>query len=231
MPNRYNRICLKSILILSAVTFSIGVTSAQTIKNDRVILTWRANNFYPANYQGKALATPNTPITISAELTRNNKLLDLAQANFIWYVDEKFLTSGRAIKEILFPVKKLNGDDYFVRVKIDLGGEQFETAIHIPVSGQGLIIESPHPRQLVKTDAKIGLEAIPYFFNVPSIKDLIFSWQVNDKDLVGGSDNKITINIGRPITQDQRTIKVVGSVQNRINPLESARTNLNLTVY
>ena len=231
MLKKFNQYYLLALVVLSILIFLAETTIAQAqISNSQVILTWQANNFYPANYQGKALATPNSPVSVTAEVVKNSNLLDLSQANFTWYVNEKFLTSGRGVKEIVFPVKKLGGDDYFIRVKIELRNEQFETSIHIPIASQTIVLESPYPKQRVPAQNRIALEAVPYFFNVPSIKDLTFSWRVNSKDLSGDNNSRLTLNIATPFTEDQRTIRITNSVQNRLNPLEFARTNLNLIV-
>jgi len=215
--------------LLMVVSYWSSVAGAQSPA--QVILTWQAHNFYPANYAGKALATPNTLVKISAEILQNNKLLDLSNDTFLWYVDEKLLTRGRGLKETSFTIKKLAGDSHFVRVAIEREEGVSESSTRIPVSKHRIVIESPYPNNLVETGNKILLQAIPYFFNISSLQDLEFFWQVNEEEVRGGSDNQLTINIGTSQTKSQNIVQVAGSARNTKNPLEFSSDRIRLTTY
>ncbi|MCP6720114.1 MAG: hypothetical protein KJI72_02180 [Patescibacteria group bacterium] len=218
------------LLVLLFVSFLlITKTDAQT--PGQVILTWQANNFYPADYTGKALATPNTPVTISAEVLRDGKLVNLSEGTFTWYVDEKFLNRAQGLKEIFFAVKKSAGDSHFIRVAIQLGNSFFESSIRIPVSKQIVVLESPYSNNLVRAGSQAVLQAIPYFFNIPSFQDLTFSWQINNDERKGsGNDNQLVLNIGTPQTPDQDVIRITTLVQNKNNPLEFSNERIQLTI-
>lgn len=202
-------------------------------KNDnaQIILTWQANNFYPANYKGKAMATQGTPVTISAEILINNKLIDLSQTVFVWYVDDEIKNSGQNIKEIAFAAQKPEGDSHFVRVTVEVGGRDLETSIRIPVSKRLIVLETPYPDRLVRTETKAQIQAVPYFFNISSLADLNFSWRVNDKSLETGNDNQLILNFGEPKINEQREIQIHVSVQNQRNQLEFAEMRTKLTIY
>ncbi len=198
--------------------------------NTQIILTWQANNFYPADYRGKAMATQGTPVTVSAEIFINNKPIDLSQAVFTWYVDDEIKNSGQNLKEITFAAEKPEGDSHFVRVTVKVGGRDLETSIRIPVSKHLIILETPYPDQLVRTEIKTQIQALPYFFNISSLADLNFSWQVNEKNLETGNDNRLILNLGEPKTNEQREIQIHVSVQNQRNQLEFAEMRTKLTL-
>ena len=217
------------VLLVISYQLLVGNASAQTPA--QVILTWQANNFYPADYTGKALATPNTPVTVSAEVLRDGKLIDLSEGTFTWYVDEKFLNRTQGLKEILFTVKKPVGDSHFIRVTIQLGNSLFESSIRVPVSKHLVVLENPYPNQLVRVGSKTIIRAVPYFFNISSFQDLTFSWQINNSEQGGGgSDNQLVLNIGTPQTPSQNKLRITTLVQNKNNPLEFANEGLRLTI-
>jgi len=220
-------------LIAFIISLFIGcqslVAGAQTPA--QVLLTWRANNFYPADYQGRALATPKTPVSVAAEVLKNNKLVDVSKANFTWFVDEKLLTSGAGLKEVVFTVSKAPGDSHFVRVSIDLNGEVLGTATRVPVAKPLLVLEAPYPNALVKAGSRAVIEAIPYFFNIPALQNLVFSWQVgNGEQKESGSDNELVLNVGSP-PAGAETITIFGSVRNVNDLLEFASDRIRLIIY
>jgi len=221
------------LLVVGLLLLVVGhwslVAGAQTPA--QVILTWQANNFYPADYAGKALATPNTPVTISVEVLRDGKLLDTSEGTFTWYVDEKLIDRAQGLKEILFTVKNPVGDSHFVRVAIKLENDVFENSTRIPVSEHVVAIEAPYPDKLVRAGSKALLQAMPYFFNVFSLEDLTFSWKINERVSEAGSDNQLILNVGTPQTEAQRTIQIISTVQNSRNFLEFSRERIQLTTF
>ncbi len=225
----------KSQLIISPITRLLaGVIVLLTFtnvsfsqSNTQVIITWRANNFYPANFSGKPLPTPGTPVILDAEILNAGKLMDLSQANFTWYVDEKIISSGQGLKETVFNGQKTEGDDYFVRVAIELNGNKFENSTRVPAASPFIVIENPNADKNISPKSQASMEIIPYFFNVSSLDDLIFSWNINGNP-VNSNNNQLTINVGTPQTPDQSIIQIGAFTQNRKNPLEfaSAKTKL-----
>ncbi len=225
----------KILINLTALAFMVlfsAVTFAQNQKNTaQIIITWQANNFYPANYLSKALVTKDTQVIVSAEVVEQNKFVDLSKTNLTWYVDDEIKNSGQNIKEIAFAAQKPEGDSHFVRVTVEkVGGRDLETSIRIPVSRHLIVLETPYPDQLIRTETKTQIQAVPYFFNISSLTDLNFSWQVNDKSLETGNDNQLFLNLGRPKTNEQREIQIHVSVQNQRNQLEFAEMRAKLTL-
>lgn len=222
---KFSKFTFVAILVIG---YQLLIANAQT--SPQVILSWQANNFYPADYQGKALATPGTPVAVSAEVLRGGKFVDSSKTSFSWFADGKLLASGVGLKETVLNVSKAPGDSHFVRVSINLDGEVFDSATRIPVSKQNLVLEAPYPNALVKSGSKAVVEAVPYFFNVSSIQSFVFSWQVGGNDLVeSGSDNELILNIGA--AGGAEPITIFGSVRNANNLSEFASDRIRLIVY
>ncbi len=212
------------------LTIGYWLSAAQAQTSPQVILTWQANNFYPADYAGKAFATPKTPVSVSAEVLRNNRFVDISKADFTWLVDEKLVASGAGLKEMVFNVSKAPGDSHFVRVSIKLNNENFENALRVPVTKPVLVLEAAYPNALVRAGDKATVEAIPYFFNISSLQNLVFSWQVGEgNQQESGSDNKLVLNVGAATGAQSLTIS--GSVRNANDLLEFANDRIRLIVY
>ncbi|KKU94495.1 MAG: hypothetical protein UY26_C0001G0047 [Candidatus Jorgensenbacteria bacterium GW2011_GWA1_48_13] len=228
----YNLKLLTTIFIVVSLVigYELLVAPAGAQMPAQVLLTWQANNFYPADYQGKALATPKTPVSVSAEFLRNGKFLDISKSNFTWLVDEKLLSSGVGLKEVVFNVNKSPGDSHFMRVSINSNGEIFGSSVRVPVSKPILALEAAYPDALVRAGSRATVEAVPYFFNVSSLQNLVFSWQVGDgNQKESGSDNELVLNVGTPTGVEPITI--FGSARNVNDLLEFASDRIRLIVY
>jgi hypothetical protein len=218
------------IIVLLVTSYQLLVTGAAAQTPAQVILTWQANNFYPADFGGKAQAAKNTPITVAVEVLRNGRLVNLSEATFTWYVDEKLQGRGNGLKEISFTVNKLVGDSHFVRVSVQSGENIFESSIRVPVSKPAVVLEAPYPNQLVGNGDRPEITAVPYFFNINSFQNLNFFWQVNNGEVRdSGNDNQLALNIGTVQAGEQ--IQVAGTARNRNNISETATARIRLITY
>ena len=213
---------------LFVITFVLLLPFPAHAEN-QIIITWQANNFYPSDYKNKALATPNTPITVAVELVSNNKLIDLSKTNITWFLDENLLTKGIGLKETTFTIKKAVGDSYFLRVSLALKNSVIDNSIEIPVSKQILVIKTGLPEGKIKTNTTLFLEAVPYFFNVSRLTELSFSWLINGSRTNAGSDNFLSLEIGTPAA-GQNQVDITAAAQNILNRLEFTRSNTKLLV-
>lgn len=219
-----------SILILALLISFRSRGFAQT--SNPVIITWQANNFYPADYQGRVLPSFDTPIAVAAEVVQNNKLTDLSQANFLWYVDENLISRGVGLKETTFNAKKSAGDYHFIRVVIQTpDGGSFTNSTRIYVQTPMIIITGDFPNQAILVNDQTVLNAVPYFFNVTSLNDLNFSWLVNGQQQNSGSDNQLLLTINGPKAASGGSLQLMAAAQNIKNPFESANNQLLLTTY
>ncbi|MCL5114251.1 MAG: hypothetical protein M1604_00515, partial [Patescibacteria group bacterium] len=70
----------KTIFIaLAAFAAVLGIaakTSAQAANNYSAIITWRANDYYPSDFLGKALPTNGTTVSLSVIVLNNQKIQD-----------------------------------------------------------------------------------------------------------------------------------------------------------
>jgi len=230
-PMTYNLRLITCVGVLLVTSYQLLITGAGAQTPSQVILTWQAQNFYPADFVGKAAATPNTPVTVSAEVIKDNKFIDVSAAKFFWYVDEDLIAQGIGLKEIKFTVGKLAGDSYFVRLTINAGQEKIESSVTIPISGQEVVIETGLPENRVKAESEISLKALPYFFNIDSLEDLVFSWTVNDQKQKVESGNTLSVKVGTPYTESQRNLNLGLLLQDKKSAIEFAQNRKKIYIY
>lgn len=205
---------------LTLALFIVLLTSAHAVGAPQLIITWKANNYYPINFEGRALPTPTTPITVSVEATIDGKLIDLSKSDISWFKDGKRFDFGTGLKESSFNAEETDVGSHFIRVAVLISGATIEQTIKIPVVGPILVLEVPYLDRTIPEATTANLVSVPYFFNATSINDFIFSWQVGDLKQNTGSDNALAVNVGTPYTEDQRTVTVNSYIQNRNNPFE-----------
>lgn len=170
-----------------------------------LLLTWKAQNYTPVMYPGKAIPTGKTPIVLSVELIDAGKVVDLSQIRVNWYVNNEFLDGGAGKHSIIVQTKRLAGDRLIVRADIP--------QYHNGTFSKSADIRSIAPVLTIVpvfgydgnfiTDAKSQFRAVPFFFNVTSPNALIYQWQVNDQE-AQSTENPQLLNLSLPDTTPDR---------------------------
>jgi len=129
-------------------------------------LFWSADTYVPFGYQGRALPTKGSLITVEADLkisTGNSENL-----KYSWFLDDIFqeAKSGYGQDSFKFYIRRLNRSSHRVLVKIF--------------------------NEKIISDKEFSFLALPYFFNINSLKDLEFKWSLGDKSV---KESSLTANI------------------------------------
>ena len=214
-------------IIFGALLFVQFLVFGQT--TNPLIVTWQANNYFPADYMGKAAATPNSPIIVSVELVQKGKLADITGADIKWYADNSIIANGAGQKTVSFAATQSENGYQNVRVLVDAGNASFENSVRIPIVKPSIVITSFLKDQSVKPGDEVAFQALPFFFNVDSLKKLTFFWQINNQS-AAGDGNKLTIKVGTPKSDFQNSILVSATAQNSDNPYEFNKGSLNLSI-
>ncbi|MEX1014477.1 MAG: hypothetical protein WDZ80_04935 [Candidatus Paceibacterota bacterium] len=218
------------IVVLTLLVIPFVFIEAQTTpSSSEVIITWKANNFYPSNYQNKAPVTRNSSIDVSLELIENQRMVNLSGDVVTWYLDGTFFIKGPGIDEISFESNKLNGDSHRVRAIIEGSGRTVERTIVIPVKNYESIIETRLSGSSVQLGSSLNLTAFPYFFNIESLNELSFNWTVNGEERKD-TTNEISLNVGANPDLVGSRILINSTIINQADLTESARSTKNLTI-
>ena len=217
--------CFRIFLYLVTILFLFSASIA-TAAQPRALITWQAQSFAPAEYSGKILPSPGTNIKLGLEVIKENKLQDLSKINIRWYLDGKLSTQGLGLKEINFTANKGAAYSHFVRAVI-LDKEEISGTVDIPIINPVVIIKTPSLENTFVSLGKNIFQAIPYFFNVNNLQELIFNWSVNNQTIQG--NNLLELELTPPIPANQNlNIKV--AAQNLKNDLEFGNKEINLNV-
>ncbi|MDI6820617.1 MAG: hypothetical protein QMD65_00350 [Patescibacteria group bacterium] len=213
-----------TILVLAGFFGLSSSVSSQTESQGEIIFTWQTKNFYPADFKGKSLPVQNSFVDISLELLKNSKLQDLSLADITWFLDEKVINRGTGNNETSFIVKKADSDSHFIRVAVKLGNDLHESSMRLYVSKPKIAITTnPFPNSFVPPGAELTLQAIPYFFNINNIQDLLFFWQINSEKTSGSSG--LTVSFPEELSENN----ILLTIQNKTDILEIAKEKIILS--
>ncbi|MFA5870523.1 MAG: hypothetical protein WC842_01370 [Candidatus Paceibacterota bacterium] len=228
MKNKKQFVGQLNTTIIFFVLF-FGFFSSSYAGNPELIVTWRADNFYPTTYVGKAIPSSGTKIYVAIEAFQDGKLLDISKSVIEWRKNRERIQQGMGQKETIVVFNE-NDETNFVSVSVGWNGGSLEKSITIPVAKPRLILELPYVNGVVPKNTDIAITAMPYFFNAKSFSDLSFSWQIGALKRGTGSDNKIIINTGNPSVAIDRIVTINGYIQNRRSLLEITRTQTKMII-
>jgi len=200
------------VIVLFFVAYSFVGAATPSI-----ILTWKTNNFYPSDFQGKALPITGSVVTASAAVLRDGALTDPKEITFTWYLDDTWITQELGKREVTVTASKLFGDAHFIRVVASLPtGERIDSSVKIPVTHPDLVIEVSEG----ESGNNDTLRVIPFFFNVSSLANLIFSWEI---DGIKQSSQSNTLSLPSGLAPTASVL-----AKNAANPLEFTKITVSL---
>lgn len=145
-------------------------------------LFWSTDTYAPFGYQGRALPTKGSLVTVEAYLDISGG--DPKNLKYSWFLDDIFQESksGYGQDNFKFYIRRLNGASHTVLLKIFNESRSFlvEKSITIPITIPEIVV---HGDFNVIADKKTSFLALPYFFNIKSLKDLEFEWTLGDKSV------------------------------------------------
>ncbi len=160
-------------------------------------LYWSADGYAPFGYGGRVLPTQESFVTVDIDLKisgGNPKSL-----KYSWFLDGIFqeAKSGFGKDGFKFGIRRTKGTSHTVLLKVFNESRSFlveKTAI-IPVVGPELVIYNKNNSQVslaynssaksfkVISNQESSFLALPYFFNIKSLKDLEFEWVLGKKSV------------------------------------------------
>lgn len=195
----------------------IGIFSATAQQTPDFMITWRANNYVPSNYEGKILPIPETPVSVALELINNGRVADISKNEIRWLINSE-LKSGVGLKNIEFSADRLR-DPQKIRVTVmNFNGSNLEKTIFVPVA---------EPEIVIKGGPNI-FQALPYFFNVDNLKQLSFIWSANGLNAEGQADNPNILNLDISQLPANSAINLQVQIQNSLKPLEISSQNIKI---
>ncbi len=204
----------------------------QTVQaaNPSILLTWDSSAYVPPGFAGKNMPTANSMITAAAELIDNGKIIDVSRQNVYWYQNNNFIDGGIGKQRISFRAPGIAGSTISLRVEFPeySKGSQLKTA-DIQVVRPEVVIESPFPGGKFSS-SPLSLIGQPYFFNIASLSQLNFSWNVNGQPPQGAENPQIlNVKFGQLPSQTNMAISLSAQNTDKRYQFETASENLTLT--
>lgn len=219
------------------------------LKPGSIKLYWAAHTYAPFDYQGRKLPTYGSKVTVNVQLEilgENPKNL-----NYSWFLDEVFQgsKSGYGKDSFEFWVTRFSGSSHTVLAKAFNESRSLlvEKSVTIPITSPDLVIYSKESSQNrinlpytisnkdfeVFSDKETTFLALPYFFNIKTLRDLKFNWTFADKTYEHFS---LLANIfGVKITNKkvggflEETLKVIATNMRQLD--QKVTKTIKLTIY
>jgi four helix bundle suffix protein len=212
----------------------IGLIRAQTPSGPQFLVSWQAQSYAPSWYSGKVFPTQGSAVEIAFELVNNDKIVDVSGYKIRWYVNDKLIKNendGLGIKSLKTSAANYPGFDLEARIVIaDYPTGALDTTIRIPTVRPEVVINAPYPDNKVSAGSNL-FEALPFFFSVKNLSELLFEWSINGKrpSETGTKPQLLDLSVN-PQTPTGRPVNLSVIVKNYLKELEFSSKGLQLQV-
>ena len=219
------------IILISVAAFLLLFSlfvNAQTAPS--LIVTWQAENYAPSGYEGVILPTRGTAVRAALALIDAGKIQDLSKKEIRWFTGRELIKSGLGAVEIEFRTPELaTGDIALKAVVRNYKNADWEGLTAVPVAEPEIVIDAPYPERKIAAGLNV-FKALPYFFNINDVIQLVFSWTANGLKAESGSEEPDRLNLETSLGRSGDEVNLSVAVLNSLNPLQFASQSLNLTI-
>jgi hypothetical protein len=213
-----------------------ALSNLATNPNFDFLISWRAINYVPSDYQGKILPSNGSAIEISFDVLDKGKFVNISNQNIEWSLNNNLIKSGIGLKTIRFVAT--NNNDQRINISIpQYKDSKYQAAdlgavITIPLSSPKIVINAPYPNKIMGLGENL-FQALPYFFNISNLGQLQFSWNVNGAESSNQTTNSDILRLTAS-SQGQAAIgtntSITVSAKNSVNQMEFAQSYINLGI-
>lgn len=187
-----------------------------------LFITWQAQNDVPSWYDGKAMPTYQSPITLSLMAMQGGKIVSLAGQPIKWFINDDLIGYQTGLSSVTFVNRRVfAGGEIDVKVSVQLtdpetGIQTMQTSyLSIPVVSPIVVMQAPPFSGAFSAGQSFRLVASPFFFLVPQ-EGLSFSWNVNDVAIQNGADpGQLFMQIDPHATPSSQSVSVSVSSYNQ----------------
>ena len=190
----------------------------------KVWFNFESNSYIPPSFSGKNIPAKLAEANVFLEVLKDGRPLDLSKNKISWYLNNSLKSS--AVGQNIFNFK----DESSISIKnsvraiisgVKEDGGSLTGEIDIPISAPLLILTPP---AFLEAGKENSITATPFFFNVSSLNNLIFSWRVNSEEVLENSNGRpdaLSLFIEESSINNQPVLVSVSAV-NKTNILEKA---------
>lgn len=176
-----------------------AITPIAQAPNYTFLVSWKSSSFIPSTYEGRALPIKNSMVDIGFDLVDSTgKFIDISKQKVQWNINHEVYQTGVGLKKIKLFIS--NSDQDVVEILIsNYTDSKYKTPSEI---SQFVTLSAFSPKAIIHTSdpyralhaGENRIVAIPYFFNVNSINNLLFNWKIDGKK-INNNLNLLSINI------------------------------------
>jgi len=207
-------------------------------------LIWSADTYVPYEYQGRALPSPGSKITVQAIVTA---IGDTTNLKYSWFIENIFQSSKSGYGRTTFSFYASQRPNGYQTIKVQVFNEDRtifdEISIEIPIVQPEVVIHSYQNHsifsdQTVKTSnissgKNFFFTAKPYFFSINKLTDLSFQWKfANQEPLISSAYNANVLNLAIQGKNDEKVIEnsLWLNVVNKNNPQQKAMQTIRISI-
>lgn len=176
-----------------------AITPIPQAPNYTFLISWQASNFVPSMYEGRVLPIKNSQVEIGFDLVDSDgKFLDISKQKIQWNLNNEPYKTGVGLKKIKVFIS--NSDKDVVEILIpNYTDSKYKTPSEM---SQFVVLSAFSPKAVIHTNdpyktlrtGENRLVAIPYFFNINGLNNLLINWKVDGKKIDNNSD-RLSVNI------------------------------------
>ena len=209
-------------------------------------LIWSTDAYTPYEYQGRALASQGSEVTVEAIVSAVNG--DPDSLKYSWFLDNIFqrTKSGYGENSFHFYVLQYSGAYHIIKLQIFNEDRSVfeEKTIKIPVvepevivypsNGNGYFSNQTSKTSFVLAEKEFSFIAKPFFFGVKELTGLSFEWRFPGQEPIISSDydaNVLALTISGKENEEILENNFWVSVTNKTDPRQKVSQRIKIQIY
>lgn len=201
-----------------------------SVNSFTAVLAWRADSFVPADYEGKALASVGSRVTVTAlPEIRGEKSEDLL---YTWYLDAESQVRNVVGEEefSFFISKNVRSVSVIVEVSNQSQSLSVKQAINVPVVRPSAALAPAGASLTIAPGAKTTVRAVPLYFHIASLNELSFVWSFGGHTVAGVPPDPHVLSLAVPLESGRGTRMLFLDIENKSAPEETARAEMEVNI-
>lgn len=160
-----------TVFVVSLILLWLAWCAPVSYAAPEPFLTWQAESYAPSDFSGKIFPSRGTAVTVGLAALDDGSAIDFSKDTVRWYLNNVRISEGRGVVRLTYTAAGTGNGRDTVRVEV-VDGHPIEASILIPVVSPKLVLQiSDTPPQSIR--------AVPFFFNVDDLSELVFTWNLS----------------------------------------------------
>jgi len=207
-------------------------------------LIWSADTYTPYEYQGRALPSPGSKITVEAIVAAVG---DTTNLKYSWFIENIFQSSKSGYGRTSFSFYATQRPNGYQTIKVQVFNEDRsifdEISIEIPIVQPEVVIHPCQNNSILSDEAaktsnissgkNFFFAAKPYFFSINKLTDLTFEWRFAVQEpTISSAYNANVLSLAIQGKNDEKIIEnnLWLNVINKNNPLQKAMQTIRVNI-